>query len=58
VAAAAIAVYLPVVAVPCECRPPAALGGVLPVARRALLEEAVRTKVVPGLARHGIAVAA
>lgn len=58
VAAAAIAVYLPPEAPDCACRPPAELGGVLPLARRALLEEAVRTRVLPGLARHGIVVRA
>ncbi|MBK7396934.1 MAG: ferritin-like domain-containing protein [Myxococcales bacterium] len=54
VARAAIEVYVPSERASCDCRPPAALGGVLPVDQRALLAEAVRTKVIPGLARHGI----
>lgn len=58
VASAAVAVYLPDEVTPCGCRPPAELGGVLPTARRGLLAEAVRTKVIPGLARHGIHLAA
>ena len=55
IAREAIEVYVPKESTGCGCRPPAALGGILPATQRRLLEAAVRARVVPQLARHGIA---